>query len=363
MLPQGSLFLLAVRSFRNRAYFNLGTLKLSNCKFTLPKTLQQRRVNTTSTTPVNSQEYIGQSGRTYKIEGVLRKETSPLLQVYPANDGNQKFILKYIQPANLTDLQGINNRLLRSGASHVRLAQDTVPEKSIFVFEYFADHLLHLAREDLPLEVKKRILKDTLRGIAELHDQDIVHTDIKADNVFIDWKRDKDGITIERVQLGDLEDAAYIPPGSHMIGKQPGNWMWRSPEAHAGGSVNKPSDIFSFALVCIYAMHKRVIFAVAEDELEEGVEPLAIVIERQLSYFADKDGLKEFLKLPGDSPWVDVFQVTWNAFSENNPRRPFSLWDGMDDDFKSLICGMTNFDPERRITAREALAHKWFEGV
>jgi hypothetical protein len=24
---------------------------------------------------------------------------------------------------------------------------------------------------------------------------------------------------------------------------------------------------------------------------------------------------------------------------------------------------MTHFDPERRITAHEALAHKWFEGV
>lgn len=215
---------------------------------------------------------------------------------------------------------------------------------------------------------------------------DLFWIDIKADNVFIDWKRDQDGITIERVQLGDLEDAAHIPPGSHMIGKQPGNWMWRSPEAHAGGSVNKPSDIFSFALVvslqsistpinfsdsrglllsiqCIYAMHKLAIFAVGEEELDEGVERLAIVIECQLSYFADEDGLKGFLKLLGDSPWVDVFQVSWNGFSENNPRRPFSLWGGVDDDFKSLICAMTNFDPERRITAREALAHKWFEGV
>lgn len=34
-----------------------------------------------------------------------------------------------------------------------------------------------------------------------------------------------------------------------MVGKQAGNWMWRSPEAHARGPVNKPSDVFSFALV------------------------------------------------------------------------------------------------------------------
>lgn len=34
-----------------------------------------------------------------------------------------------------------------------------------------------------------------------------------------------------------------------MVGKQAGNWMWRSPEAHARGPVNKPSDVFSFAIV------------------------------------------------------------------------------------------------------------------
>ncbi|TPX24389.1 hypothetical protein DIZ76_013735 [Coccidioides immitis] len=132
--------------------------------------------------------------------------------------------------------------------------QDTIPKKSMFVFEYFADHLLHLAQKDLPLEVTKRILRDALRGIAELHDQDIVHTDIKADNVFIDWEGQSDEIIIKRVQLGDLEDAAHIPPGSHMIGKQAGNWTWRRPEAHAKGPLDKPSDIFSFALVCIYAV-------------------------------------------------------------------------------------------------------------
>ena len=39
------------------------------------------------------------------------------------------------------------------------------------------------------------------------------------------------------------------------------------------------------------------------------------------------------------------------------------FWKGVDDDFKSLICAMTRFDPGKRITARQALEHKWFEGV
>ncbi|OJJ74559.1 hypothetical protein ASPBRDRAFT_668090 [Aspergillus brasiliensis CBS 101740] len=276
--------------------------------------------------------------------------------------GGQRFILKYIHAVNFEDLQDVNNRLY-SHASHVRLAQDIIPHKSMFVFEYFTGHLLRLAQLDLSLGTKKMLLKEALLGIAELHDKDIVHTDIKADNFFVNWKDSFDGITIEKVQLGDLEDAVHIPPGSDMLGKQAGNWMWRSPEAHARGRVNKPSDVFSFALVCIYVVYKRVIFAVGDDELDEGIDRLAVVIERQVSYFADKDGFHGFLEYLGDNPWASVFTITLNGFDQENPARPFSLWQGVDEDFESLICAMTNLDPRKRITAREALAHRWFDGV
>lgn len=55
-------------------------------------------------------------------------------------------------------------------------------------------------------------------------------------------------------------------------------------------------------------MHKRVIFAVREDKLDEGVEPLAVVIERQISFFADEEGLSGFLKHLGDNPWVPILK-------------------------------------------------------
>ena len=59
---------------------------------------------------------------------------------------------------------------------YLRLLQDTVPDRSMFVYKYFNDHLLSLAQKDLPLPLTKRILKDALHGLAELHDQNIVHT-------------------------------------------------------------------------------------------------------------------------------------------------------------------------------------------
>ena len=59
---------------------------------------------------------------------------------------------------------------------YLRLLQDTIPDRSMFVYEYLKDHLLNLAQKDLPLLITKRILKDALRGLAELHHQNIVHT-------------------------------------------------------------------------------------------------------------------------------------------------------------------------------------------
>jgi hypothetical protein len=54
---------------------------------------------------------------------------------------------------------------------------------------------------------------------------------------------------VEQTQLTDLEDSAHCPPPGNLIGAQLGNWMWRSPEAHAAGPMNKPSDVFAFAIV------------------------------------------------------------------------------------------------------------------
>ncbi|MCJ1280773.1 hypothetical protein MMC26_000090 [Xylographa opegraphella] len=274
----------------------------------------------------------------------FRRPTSILQRGY----GNQKFVAKTV----LADFQYYQDMQQALGNSrYLRLVQDTIPDKSMFVYKYLKDHLLSLARKSLPLLLTKRILKDALRGLAELHHQNIVHTDIKPNNIL--------------VRLGDLEDSAYVPNGNNIRGRQVGNQNWRSPEAHAEGRVNKPSDIFSFGIVCIYAVLKHVIFHVDEEALPDGEVALAHVLERQISYFADRESLDGLLRHLGDSPWCQVLETLRDGFNKENPREPFVLWNmqPLDSDFKDLIGGLTNFDPARRLTAREALEHKWFRDV
>ena len=106
-----------------------------------------------------------------------------------------------------------------------------------------------LCPERRPASLDKRILKDSLPGIAALHEKGIVHTNIKANTIMMDWDETDGNTTVCQLQIADIEDAACVPGYCAIVGRQVGNWMWRSPEANASGRVHKPLDIFSFGVV------------------------------------------------------------------------------------------------------------------
>jgi len=66
----------------------------------------------------------------------------------------------------------------------------------------------------------------------------------------------------------------------------------------------------SVVVQCIYAVLKRVIFAIDEEE------PLSVALECQISYFADEGGLNGLLKHLGNSPWCEVLKVIQDGFTK-----------------------------------------------
>ncbi|KAK8117350.1 uncharacterized protein PG998_005631 [Apiospora kogelbergensis] len=303
----------------------------------------------------------GSSGRKYVIKQVLQDRQDR--HVYLAEADHQKFVLKTLFEAEYTYALSLQQKF--SDSPYLRAVRDTIPGEKMFVNEYLSDHLLNFAWKDISLATQKRILRDALRGLASMHAHDIAHLDIKANNIMVDYHETEDkGIVVDKVQLSDLEDSTHIPPQQALRGIQVGNHWWRSPEAHVKGAINKQTDIFSFAIVSIFLLLRRVIFWM--DMPQDLNDPSFAILERQISHFAEWDDLDDFLEYLGRShPWRSSFNKMAQSFGSENPRRPFAMWksDVLDADFKDLIRKMTHFDPRKRITAQQALDHAWFQDV
>lgn len=182
--------------------------------------------------------------------------------VFCSNE-NERYVVKEV-PQDFAMREAIYQRI--GNSPYVRTPSDSLPSRRMFIFPYLDENLLQLGQTNLPFTAVKSILKRALLGLAMLHERDIVHngkmlrfvshvkaadlaSDVKPDNILIQMEQDEAEAEIRQVRLADLEDSAHVPPGKVLRGAQLGNWMWRSPESHAMGPIEKPSDMFSFGIV------------------------------------------------------------------------------------------------------------------
>ncbi|KAL4802518.1 putative calcium/calmodulin dependent protein kinase [Aspergillus unguis] len=285
-------------------------------------------------TPVN---YFRVSGSCYRFEKLLQERP----HLSRLRSGQKSFILKDVPKEILDNFNQIVRPELRQ-SPYIRVPCDTVPGKRILVYEYLSHDFLALAK-NISVQARKKILKDSLRGLAELNARDIV--------TFVTSR--------SALSAGDR----YIK--GMLAGV---NDSWRSPEAHLRGGLDRPTDMFSFGVVCIYAMLGRVIFGADDDfkrHEDNGALPLLIRLQRQVSYFGNEAGVSGLIKhVSDDEMSCQILSMLWEARSDEEiGYRPFETWPDVDPEFKDLIQGLTSLDPGLRISAQQALEHSWFGDV
>lgn len=110
----------------------------------------------------------------------------------------------------------------------------------------------------------------------------------------------------------------------------------------------------------IYVMVNEMVFRVSNSQLE-AEDSWRYILRRHISYFADEDGLNGLLDHIGrDNPYYERLVTLADSIQPGDLRQPFESWEYVEPDLRELVGTMTNLDPTRRITAREALKHHWF---
>lgn len=107
-------------------------------------------------------------------------------------------------------------------------------------------------------------------------------------------------------------------------------------------------------------MIKKMIFLLPRKQLE-AEDSWRPILRRHISFFADLDSFRGFLDhIGGKSPFSNRILDLFDTFKDKDLRTPVTQWQFLDPSFRELVGKMTVMDPKKRISAKEALQHPWW---
>jgi len=157
------------------------------------------------------------------------------------------------------------------------------------------------------------VMRQLLAAISYCHSRNIVHRDLKLENILIDTIKDKKPI----VKIIDFGTALITQP-KERLSKKVGSIYYIAPETLRGDYTLK-CDIWSLGVIM-------------------------------------------YILLSGTAPFnASNNKKIMEAILKGDFDFPKPLWDNISDEAKDLINKMLTYDPRKRITAIEAYKHPWLQ--
>jgi cell division cycle 2-like protein len=226
---------------------------------------------------------------------------------------------------------------------HEILSGDT-PTSCTLVLE-FLDHDLKTLQEDMPdpflASEIKTLLRQLVGAVGYLHDNSIIHRDLKTSNILLDNRG--------HLKLADFGMARYIPsPNAAPLTQLVVTLWYRAPELLLGTTVyGREVDMWSVGCVFAELVTKAPILQGKNevDQLAQIFSLCGLPTEKKWPEFYRLPNSRS-LKLPRDNP---------NAPGFNRSKFPFLTSTGIE-----LLSSLLALNPEHRPTAKEVLEHGYF---
>ncbi|KAI7487523.1 kinase-like protein [Hortaea werneckii] len=310
----------------------------------------------------------GESGRKYTRGKVLQNHrANPSLSVFMADSEDDHFVVKRVT----RPFYDLSKRLASEfgSSSRLRMHVDCNDEEAVLVFPYYETTLLALIQGDpeFPTEGRMKVLRQVGEAIQELHSKDWMHLDVKPDNVLVNCNTNEEGCkAVADAALGDFDLVCKCEQAKPLHTPYAiGNVMWRSPEGQTGRGVTKASDIYSFGLVCIYALGGGDLLLLNnyQELAGRGITPEKEILTRHFAYFGPvPDAVFEDV---GDENWSAALKGAAGIADElvkDDPRLRFERWgEELGPEALRMIAGMVVLNPKARLDINKIMAHPFWE--
>ena len=221
-----------------------------------------------------------------------------------------------------------------------------------------------LQRKRIPEEEVKHLAFYFLHTLTFLHDHNIVHRDIKPQNLLMKYNESGHvqlciadfGLATKLSSAVSVDDFGRRPD---MLREKCGTPAYVAPEVLDGSGYDESVDIWAFGAVLFYLLSGTPPFADKKDLTE--------------------DTMASYNSLTWDGGYHH-FGTCSNSYATfgsatQNRRSLFSKiirgdynfcekdWIGVSEEAKHLVGGLLTVDSTRRLTAEEALQHEWFANI
>ncbi|XP_029163947.1 cyclin-dependent kinase 4-like [Nylanderia fulva] len=197
---------------------------------------------------------------------------------------------------------------------------------------YIANYRDSSPRSGISPYLVRQMLKEILYGVEFLHSHRIIHRDLKPQNLLVT----REG----RIKIADFGLAKTYDFEMRLTSVVVTQW-YRAPEVLLGCSYATPVDIWSVG--CILA------------ELCK-LEPLF----PGSSEGDQLDRIFQVLGTPSQQAWPQNVSLSWTAFPYRQPKPLGAIIPDLNEHGLDLIRSMLMFDPHSRITAAQAVRHRYF---
>jgi serine/threonine protein kinase len=222
---------------------------------------------------------------------------------------------------------------------------------------YLDDHLLNasVSQRLTKLEIRY-VARRILEALKVLHEDNFVHTDIKPDNILVNYGQGD--VRFTDIQVADCgstvsSDSAYAEDGD-LIGAP----IWRSPEAQLRIGWGTPTDIWSFGTLLITLLYGGNFFIFKPDVPADHDDYELKILQRQCEFFGPFPLTYREI-CPQEK--LDVLAYIMQSISPER-RKLFSriTEQEISKEDKEFVLKIMKLDPRDRPSAAELLQDKWF---